>query len=207
MLQLLLSLSSSSNQSYDYIPNQIRDSSTEKMELTWEEVLKDDPLQGDHWQTWPDDNSSNESVSDEDGYEFDEQVTASRLVQQQQQRQRQSIIEPETPINYMDQMDIDNQGDTAALGSLITQQYWRDDFSMEKEDSTQNTALLQNPCQMSDALGNIFYSEAEQRQLRTIPESGIIREVMSLLRGYRGVLFKYEDDHFQVQHTFDKKLA
>lgn len=94
-------------------------------------------------------------------------------------------------------MDIDERGDPETLGFLITQQYWRDDYSLEIED-TSDTALLQNPCQMSDALSQLFYTQAERSQLKTIPESGITREVISLLKGCRGVLFKYIDDQFQV---------
>lgn len=94
-------------------------------------------------------------------------------------------------------MDIDERGDSEALGFLITQQYWREDFSLEKEDAS-DTALLQNPCQMSDALGKLYYSQVERNRLKAIPESAITREVISLLRGCRGVLFKYIDDQFQV---------
>lgn len=77
MLRLLLSLSSSENQAYDYIPkiNEIE----KKESLTWEDVVKDDPLQGDHWQTWPED-SSNDDISDDDGYELQEEVTPFRQV-------------------------------------------------------------------------------------------------------------------------------
>lgn len=202
MLQLLLSLSSSADQAYGYIP-QLPDKKIEK-ELTWEEVVKDDPLEGDHWQTWRED-SSNDDISDEDGYEFEEEATRSRQIsnqqREQQQQQRQSTVEREiraTAVNYVDQMDIDNRGDPESLGHLLQQQYWRDDFSMDKNDSTQ-PALLQNPCQMSDALGKIYYSSAECRQLKSIPESGMIREVICLLRGYGGVIFKYKNDQFQVR--------
>lgn len=100
-------------------------------------------------------------------------------------------------INYADQIDIDERGDSDALGYLITQQYWRDDFSMEKEN-TADSNLLQNPCQLCDAIGDIYYRESERRQMKTIAESGITREIISLLRGYKGVLFKIVDKKFQV---------
>lgn len=69
MLRLLLCLSSSANQSKNYVtpsPN-----NEEKATLTWEDVIKDDPLEGDHWKTWSED-SSNDDYSDDDGYEFEE---------------------------------------------------------------------------------------------------------------------------------------
>lgn len=97
-------------------------------------------------------------------------------------------------------MKFDDRGDNDALQFLLTQQYWRDEFKMEKEDRT-NGNLLQNPCRTFDAIGEIYYRESELRQIKTIAESGITREIISLLRGYRGVLFKYIDGRFKVCKT------
>lgn len=110
----------------------------------------------------------------------------------------QNTDESEVGTNsHYNQIDIDERGDPESLGFLITQQYWRDDYSLETEDAS-DPALLQNPCQMSDALGNLFYTQAERSRLKTIPESGVTREIIALLRGCRGVLFKYVDGQFQV---------
>lgn len=103
-------------------------------------------------------------------------------------------------INYVDQMKFDNKEDNDALQFLLTQQYWRDEFSMEKENTDGN--LLQHPCRMFDAISDIYYKESERRQIKTIAESGITREILSLLRGYRGVVFKYIDGQFKVWDTF-----
>lgn len=46
--------------------------------LTWEAIVKNDPLEGDHWKKWPED--LDDDISDDDGYEFDEEVTADRQV-------------------------------------------------------------------------------------------------------------------------------
>lgn len=64
MLQLLLSLSSSENQEYDYIPK--INQAEKKQTLTWEDVVNEDPLEGDHWQTWPEDLSSDDLTDEED---------------------------------------------------------------------------------------------------------------------------------------------
>lgn len=78
MLQLLLSLSSSKNQTYDFIPR-IDETIVNEEKLTWGEVVKDDPLEGDHWQKWPE-YSVDDDFSDDDGYEFDEETAAARQV-------------------------------------------------------------------------------------------------------------------------------
>lgn len=73
----MLSLSSSENQVYNYTP---KANTIEKEQLlTWEDVVKDDPLQGDHWKTWPED-VSNDDYSDDDGYELEEENTPFRQV-------------------------------------------------------------------------------------------------------------------------------
>lgn len=78
MLQLLLSLSSSKNQTYDHIPR-INETIPTENNLTWEEVVKDDPLEGDHWQKWSDDSSDND-LSDNDGYELDDDTSVASQV-------------------------------------------------------------------------------------------------------------------------------
>lgn len=41
--------------------------------LTWKELIEDDPLEGDHWKTWSDENSTDEDeLSDLDDFELDE---------------------------------------------------------------------------------------------------------------------------------------
>ncbi|KAI7889635.1 Spc98 family-domain-containing protein [Mucor mucedo] len=200
LLQLLLSLSSSRNQTYDHIPI-LNESMPTENNLTWEEVVKDDPLEGDHWKKWPEDTSDDDS-SDNDGRDSDEESTTARQLRNNETQDTQTVNDPEVSSSaYYNQMDIDERGDPESLGFLITQQYWRDDYSLEREDES-DAALLQNPCQMSDALGNLLYTRAERSRLKTIPESGVIREVISLLRGCRGVLFKYEDGQFQLDENY-----
>lgn len=78
MLRLLLCLSSSANQSKNYVTPLLNNE--EKVTLTWEDVIKDDPLEGDHWKTWSED-SSNDDYSDDDGYEFEERnITTVRSI-------------------------------------------------------------------------------------------------------------------------------
>jgi gamma-tubulin complex component 5 len=108
-------------------------------------------------------------------------------------------------------MDIDEREDQDGLNHLVSLQYWNQGFELASEGSM-NTNLLQNPCQMSDALGRIFYSEAERRQLKTVTEADITREVLSLLRGYGGILFEYKegrfilDENYVVQHVSQHAL-
>lgn len=77
MLRLLLCLSSSSNQSYNH--TSAAKGNTEKEAITWEDVIKEDPLEGDHWKSWPEE-FSNDDYSDDDGYEFEELSATNNLV-------------------------------------------------------------------------------------------------------------------------------
>lgn len=94
-------------------------------------------------------------------------------------------------------MDIDERADSEALDYLVSQQYWRPDFKLEPEDTT-NIDLLKKPCQLNESFNQTYYSEVGRRQFKSVPEAGVVREVISLLKGCRGLLFRYLDNHFQV---------
>lgn len=69
MLKLLLCLSSSLPNG-NYIPERIN--SPEEPQVTWEDIIRDEPLAGDHWKSWPKDEDSIEEFSDEDLFEIDQ---------------------------------------------------------------------------------------------------------------------------------------
>lgn len=72
LLRLLLSLSSSHNQNYGYVPT--LHAHSENKNITWEEIIQDEPLRGDHWKSWSDATISDEDeLSDPEGFEFDRQ--------------------------------------------------------------------------------------------------------------------------------------
>lgn len=94
-------------------------------------------------------------------------------------------------------MDIDDREDYEGLNYLMTQQYWRDDYVIDQNNSKDDSMLI-NPCKLSQALGRLLYSERERRELKTITEAGVMREVLGFLRGYSGVIFQARENTFVV---------
>ncbi|GAN05393.1 hypothetical protein MAM1_0090d04863 [Mucor ambiguus] len=196
-LQLLLSLSSSSNQDYSYIPS-IKHT-TEKI-LTWQDVIDDSPLEGDHWQTWPeeDEDSEDEEDEDNDDYELNQDSIAARTT-----TQKRTLLGDlsDFKFDFTSKIKLDKREDQEGLNHLVSQQYWRNEYRLPRQN-TAHVNLLQKPCQMSDALERIIYNEAERSQLKTISEANIVREVLSLLRGYRSVVYVYQEGQFVLNQQY-----
>ncbi|KAL7334390.1 hypothetical protein PS15p_200024 [Mucor circinelloides] len=197
-LQLLLSLSSSSNQDYNYIPS-IKH--TEKKVLTWQDVIDDSPLEGDHWQTWPEEDSEDQDDGDDtDDYELNEENILPTAAAGTQQRTPLGDLS-NFKFDFTSKIKLDKREDQEGLNHLVSQQYWRDEYRLPRQD-TSHVNLLQKPCQMSDALERIFYNEAEASQLKTLSEANITREVLYLLRGYRSVLYSYQEGQFVLNQQY-----
>ena len=185
ILRLLISLSSSLNQNYTYVPrlSHILQNKT----LTWEDVIKDDPLEGDHWRQWSDEMSSeNSDTSDHmDGYESEED-----------KGNNYSEPEPNMSLHHYHRyhpIALDTRSDQDGLSHLMTQQYWLDDSALPEEESAGDT-LLQSPCQMSHVLGKLLYHQAQRSQLKAITEANMVREILFLLRGFSSVVFTQDDN-------------
>ncbi|KAI8380436.1 Spc98 family-domain-containing protein [Choanephora cucurbitarum] len=204
MLRLLISLSSSLNQNYTYAPrlSHILQNKT----LTWEDVIKDDPLEGDHWRQWSDEMSSeNSDASDHmDNYELEED-------------KGNDYSEPEPSMSLQHYrryhpIALDTRSDQDGLSHLMTQQYWLDDSNLPEEELA-GDALLRNPCQMSHVLGKLLYHQAQRNQLKAITEANMVREILFLLRGFGGVVFTQDDNgqfvlnrNYIVQHLSQAAL-
>lgn len=203
-LQLLLSLSSSSNQDYNYIPT-IKHTA-EKI-LTWQDVIDDSPLEGDHWKTWPEEGEDSEEEEegeddDNDDYELNQDNIAAAPAATNTPQKRTPFGDLSNfKFDFTSKMKLDKREDQEGLNHLVSQQYWRNEQYLPRQDTTQ-VNLLQKPCQMSDALERIIYSEAERSQLKTLSEANIIREVLSLLRGYRSVVYVYEKGQFVLNQQY-----
>ncbi|KAL9538603.1 hypothetical protein MBANPS3_010810 [Mucor bainieri] len=201
-LQLLLSLSSSSNQDYNYIPS-IKHT-TEK-NLTWQDVIDDSPLEGDHWQTWPEeeeDSEEGEEDEDIDDYELNQDSTAIAAAAATTPQKRTPFGDLSNfKFDFTSKIKLDKREDQEGLNHLASQQYWRDDYRLPRQDTAQIN-LLQKPCQMSDALERIIFNEAERSQLKTISEANIIREILSLLRGFGGVVYVYQEGQFVLNQQY-----
>ncbi|KAI8638556.1 Spc98 family-domain-containing protein [Parasitella parasitica] len=195
-LQLLLSLSSSSNQDFNYIPTI---NNTEKESLTWQDVIKDDPLEGDHWKTWPDE-ASDDDDDEDDGIADDLELNRITSVATTQRRSYLGDLS-NFKFDFTRKMKMDKRGDQEGLNHLMTQQYWRQEQHLPQQNSS-NVNLLQKPCQMSDALNRLFYSDTEKSLLKAITEANVTREVLLLLRGYRGILYSYQEDQFVLNEQY-----
>ncbi|KAG1642611.1 hypothetical protein G6F44_004657 [Rhizopus delemar] len=164
LLKLLLCLSSSL--SIEPYTSKLEDQQKEP-EITWDDIIREDPLDGDHWKSWSEDDNSIEEVSDEDIFEVD-QVAA--------QPKEFNAISNEPEFRFFESMEVDDRGDPEILEHLIAQQYWRSDFSFPEEHPSDHP-LLQNPCRLNSALSAAVYHEQDVQSLNFINESDLIREV------------------------------
>jgi hypothetical protein len=130
MLRLLLSLSSSQNQSFDFISND-NQQRIQNNNISWNELVKEEPLEGDHWKTWSD-YSDTESAASNDGDSDKEQFELDRDQLQKQYNNNNNsssdnVIQPKLQkADYIEQMELDTRQDNNALEYLVSQQYWRE---------------------------------------------------------------------------------
>jgi hypothetical protein len=47
--------------------------------LTWENIIDEEPLEGDHWKSWADQDTSTEGLSDEDAFEVDDRTSKPKV--------------------------------------------------------------------------------------------------------------------------------
>ncbi|ORE02434.1 hypothetical protein BCV72DRAFT_265192 [Rhizopus microsporus var. microsporus] len=209
MLKLLLCLSSSTHHiSYTPKPSQI----TRSPQLTWENIIDEEPLEGDHWKSWADQDTSTEELSDKDAFEVDDRISKPKDF---------TVMDNEQEPDYFERMELDHRENPEALHHLVSQQYWRPDFLVLKGKNDKNarllltsidypteSSLLQNPCKLSDKLIHSIYTDRDTRSLKVINELDVIREVLFLLNGREGIIFEYNDhqqrfllkDNYLVQH-------
>lgn len=51
-------------------------------EITWDDIIREEPLDGDHWKSWSEDDNSIEEVSDEDIFEVDQVASQPKVSSQ-----------------------------------------------------------------------------------------------------------------------------
>lgn len=76
MLKLLLCLSSSTHH-ISYTPKSSQ--TTQNPQLTWENIIDEEPLEGDHWKSWADQDTSTEELSDKDAFEVDDRISKPKV--------------------------------------------------------------------------------------------------------------------------------
>ncbi|KAI8979370.1 Spc98 family-domain-containing protein [Mycotypha africana] len=196
ILHLLLALSSSENQDDTTIPklNEV-ESETYSKDLTWEDIIQDDPLEGDHWKTSLEISSNDGYITEEEiEYEYDYESKPDQCSIQQ--------IADDIQLAYPIDMDIDERADQEGLNMLVSQQYWRHDYHLE-EDSFTEPKLLRNPCQTYKAAEWFRYGNTDDRENRKlVTEASILREVLSLFKGYESVIFIKRNDKLVCNEEF-----
>ncbi|KAI8879160.1 hypothetical protein K501DRAFT_257290 [Backusella circina FSU 941] len=100
-------------------------------------------------------------------------------------------------------MELDTRQDTNALEYLISQQYWREqkDDDVIQDYNRVDESILYHPLLLNSAL----YSHMKKKKhIKLLNEADVIREVLFLLKGGEGVLFKYDEnqDHFILDETY-----
>ncbi|CEG72946.1 hypothetical protein RMATCC62417_08419 [Rhizopus microsporus] len=195
MLKLLLCLSSSTHH-ISYTPKSPQ--TTQSPQLTWENIIDEEPLEGDHWKSWADQDTSTEELSDKGAFEVDDRISKPKDF---------TVMDNEQEPDYFERMELDHRENPEALHHLVSQQYWRPDFLISKDYPTESS-LLQNPCKLSDRLIHTIYTDRDTRSLKIINELDVIREVLFLLNGREGIIFEYNDhqqrfllrNNYLVQH-------
>ncbi|KAG0175256.1 hypothetical protein DFQ28_002116 [Apophysomyces sp. BC1034] len=193
MLSLLLALSSSPlSQVYKE-----KEPAASLCKNVWKDLLEEEPLEGDHWLGW-EDVSSEEDWFEED-FELDnehmnhQRKRSARL--QEKRSQFNSSLREDNHAYYTSLVEIDNRGDPEALESLRAQQYWREGYNVETD--TSNPSLMRNPCHLrtvADKYQGVYNRISSPHYLS---EVDVIREIIFLLRGYEGTIFKAEDNRYQ----------
>ncbi|KAI9243348.1 Spc98 family-domain-containing protein [Sporodiniella umbellata] len=178
-----------------------------KPDITWEDIAREEPLIGDHWKSWSEDDNSADIISDEEAFEV-EQSTPETVSHEtsiiDQEKTVDSSYQKTADVNFFERLELDDCNELDVVNHLAMQQYWGSDFSFASGNSS-NHPLLHSPYSL-----NIVRSESiikEQQQV--IKESDVIREVLFLLRGLDGILFVYDkhnsrfslkNENFTVRH-------
>ncbi|KAI8377771.1 Spc98 family-domain-containing protein [Radiomyces spectabilis] len=175
----------------------------------WKDVLREEPLQGSHWEQWNDLSSDDEPT---DPYSDDDFTLDFEQLAEQKRRLHyldssavdpvDSFSEEETGNNDIHLSDISN--DVHRLEILKTRQYWQENYKRtkrrqqceeeEEEDSAGGPLMrrdsLQNASQLYPTLSRYRYAQHDTDHVTFVHEMDVIREVLFLLRGYEGVLFQ-----------------
>ncbi|KAI9021436.1 Spc98 family-domain-containing protein [Phycomyces nitens] len=203
MLSLILACSPSL--AYDYKEPSAAPQ-PENKELTWADIIAEEPLEGDHW-------VQNEDLSSD---EFMEEFDSDDYSKEQKKASKKSKIKPK-PIDppvisaeeedayYASLIKVDNRADPDTLEDMESLQYWRDGYYSPMEISGVST--MQDPSQLSKSLSRHNYGEYSTQNLEYIDEANMVREVLFLLKGYSGVVFKEEsqvenDQKFYVNTSY-----
>ncbi|KAI7872528.1 Spc98 family-domain-containing protein, partial [Spinellus fusiger] len=194
ILSLLLSLSSSPLSANHKLHSSIVQ--PQKKELTWEEILAEDPLEGDHW-------LAVESYSSDEGLIETEYSSgpmysdppSSRQFRSQTQDKKRTVLSPkEEDAYYASLIQADNRSDPDTLEMLKRIQYWGESYNSSSMDmfsisNVSNHPVMNDACQLSESMTHHYYDSTTFVSLKYIEEADMIREILFLLKGYSGIVF------------------
>ncbi|KAF7731681.1 Gamma-tubulin complex component 5 [Apophysomyces ossiformis] len=177
----------------------------------WKELTEEEPFTGEHWLE-PDNMSSEDDWSEED-FELDKEhikqqaggrccdVLKKRKVRQAENQLEERLFEEKT-----DRMDMDVQGDPEVLDRVKSRQYWREGNSMKIVD-TSNEPIMRNACRLRAVVDAYQNKDSADYAPFNIDEIDAIREVIFLLRGCEGAIFRLEEDHMPRYFLIDESFA
>ncbi|KAL0083339.1 Spc98 family-domain-containing protein [Phycomyces blakesleeanus] len=201
MLALILACSPSLAYNYQE-PSSIPQ--PEKKELTWADIIAEDPLEGDHW-AQNEDLSSDELIEEYDSDELRDKAKESKKLKLKLGRRRidpPALTAEEEDAYYASLIKIDDRADPDTLEDMESLQYWRDDYYSPMEIS--GVSSMQDPSQLSKSLSHYNYGEYCTESLEYLDEADMVREVLFLLKGYKGVVFKETSEREDEQISSDK---
>ncbi|KAI8092569.1 Spc98 family-domain-containing protein [Halteromyces radiatus] len=221
MLSLLLALSDSPLDPSIERKRQLRDVKEQRIR-NWDDVIREEALNGPHWRTW-DDISSDDDDEDWDNemdYSFS---TISKPIQ----------TAPSHPPNMNDKIDRKRIQSTRytsleidgsnRLERLNHRQYWNKNVEKDAdniEEYAPPDSILHNAGQLNIALHKVNGPSELKKRCHFIEEIDAMREILFLLYGYETILFKrstnkdgklmdsvfYFDNKYSINHLSDQSF-
>ncbi|CAO3626035.1 unnamed protein product [Cunninghamella echinulata] len=200
MLSLLLELSDSPmKQHYEKKERHLEEK--KKVIESWNDVLNEEPLEGNHWQQWDDmeldeDSMMMENKSDE--FELDSTYDPNKKNRSASQNDSiQTYWEDDNNEYYIKQLQsnskpISDDSIPITADQLYHEQYWHKNSRQNENEKVLdiNSSLLQKASLLNTTLNQYNRTKSSPTECRYIKEQHAIREILFFLRGYETVIFK-----------------
>jgi len=173
VLTLLLSLSDRPATSVEFDPSQFTEKQAEEKQLTWEDILKEEPLTGDHWKE-----PEFESSDEEDEWIYDKPPLPTRLSNEETEEKKAAQEGVERGVGKEDSA-VPNE-----VAKFLKRQYWL---------NRQKYGVL-NP----EYSPELDFQDRYVDEFYLFTELDAIREVLFMLSGYECVLFTQYKSYFGV---------
>ncbi|KAI9598787.1 Spc98 family-domain-containing protein [Syncephalis fuscata] len=194
VLRLLFDLSQSPSNAI-YTPSTVTEEIVTHHQLTWEDILKDDPLTGDHWDKpnyTPDTDTDSESDNDDTVHPSVKQKLAIK-----------QISEPSTT-DQLISINLEKQHHQSIREQLVQQQYWRSkphNPLITEFDFYNASTLTPTLNQMTRKSISWLPFQFENYTIERL----VIREVLFMLMGRPCFLFTVQNDIIKVSNQAQMK--